>query len=963
MAAAGPGFLEIFSGAATLTKAAREAGLPCLPPIDITPCELVPQPFDVVDADNWDFIMALAHAGTIRFLHCGTPCNTFSAARKLDGGPPPLRSHEQPLGLPHLDPENEAMVFLGNLFLQRSCMACLAVYLHGGDFSIENPEFSLMWSTPDIIELKRLTKAWLVDFDQCFFGAPSVKPTRLLVSHQGFDALHHRCPGGHRHEQLKGKVWSDFFGRWVYRTKLAQVYPVALCTQLVRIISSFWADQVPQFELSFRLLSDERKRPVGQALRWHDHRQALSALKAEAAGYQLKCGARKPLLHLETEPGVAIEWALSIPHPLCIEVELDQDLRRCVCNLAADLPAVVQQRLDALHFWETRAIALLPSTSALLASVPDQPLRRLLRGVADDQPCQLGSCCHIALYYEMLEACNSVDAFMPDLLLQGFPIVGPIARSRRWPHYDKAVPVVPVQEALDRAWAMRSKIVNRVRSAPASENLTKIWEATLEDVSEGSTLGPFSCPDQVSELLQCEDWIPTQRFEVVQKNKVRGCDSATTNMINQVTVITEKLQLPSTDTNVAALRMMRSAMPGAKFAGWVLDERKAYRQVAIRPDHRKFSVICIKSPVSLEPAFFVMVGHSFGLVSAVYNYNRRSAAINEILQRLFNLVAFNFYDDKYGFEPLGSVESAFHVAQRIHWLLGAAFDPKKLQLTDKPVILGVTYNLSDWVLEIKANRREELIDEIQSVLRSGVLEPGHAGKLKGKLMFGASQLWGKVGRAFLRSISERQYARFPSNDVFTLDRPLEESLRQWLKLVSRGPPRTIELCSFKKADLVIFTDGFSPDPREDDHRPDRIGGVIFDRRMTSPVQFTSRVPKDLRDRWLVRKTQIIPVEMLAPIVALETFSDRLFRADIFVFIDSEVVEASLVKGYSSREDLCLLVSVFWDLVLNLQARIFIDRVATDANPADPPSRDNLDVGARAGWQTVPAQWPVALSLD
>lgn len=108
-------------------------------------------------------------------------------------------------------------------------------------------------------------------------------------------------------------------------------------------------------------------------------------------------------------------------------------------------------------------------------------------------------------------------------------------------------------------------------------------------------------------------------------------------------------------------------------------------------------------------------------MSAVYNYNRRSAAINEILLKLFNLVSFNFYDDKYGFEPLGSVESAFHVAQRIHWLLGAAFDSKKLQLTDKPVILGVTYNLSDWVLEIKANRRDELIEEIDSVLQSGIL--------------------------------------------------------------------------------------------------------------------------------------------------------------------------------------------------------------------------------------------------
>ena len=46
----------------------------------------------------------------------------------------------------------------------------------------------------------------------------------------------------------------------------------------------------------------------------------------------------------------------------------------------------------------------------------------------------------------------------------------------------------------------------------------------------------------------------------------------------------------------------------------------------------------------------------------------------------------------------------------------------------------------------------------------------------------------------------------------------------------------------KKADVVIFTDGFSPDPREKDRRPDRIGAIMFDRRMISPVQFTARVP-------------------------------------------------------------------------------------------------------------------------
>lgn len=90
-------------------------GIPTLPPIDITICEQVPAAFDVVDADQWSFVMELIRAGAIRFLHCGTPCNTFSSARKDDGGPPPLRSLDEPLGRPGLSADNDALVFLGNL--------------------------------------------------------------------------------------------------------------------------------------------------------------------------------------------------------------------------------------------------------------------------------------------------------------------------------------------------------------------------------------------------------------------------------------------------------------------------------------------------------------------------------------------------------------------------------------------------------------------------------------------------------------------------------------------------------------------------------------------------------------------------------------------------------------------------------------------------------------------------------
>ena len=218
--------------------------------------------------------------------------------------------------------------------------------------------------------------------------------------------------------------------------------------------------------------------------------------------------------------------------------------------------------------------------------------------------------------------------------------------------------------------------------------------------------------------------------------------------MNLATTITEKLELPSTDVNVAALRWLRSKLPkGTDVQGWVLDERKAYRQLAIRPDHRRWSVIAMREPKEGEIAFFVMIGHSFGLVSAVYNYNRRSAAITDILRRVFFVAAFNSYDDKYGFEPATTCASAFETAQKVHWWLGAQFDEKKLQLCQDPTILGVTYDLVGMELKIKQARKVELLDEISSILSSQVLPPGQAGKLRGKLMFGSSQLWGKIGRS------------------------------------------------------------------------------------------------------------------------------------------------------------------------------------------------------------------------
>ena len=102
--------------------------------------------------------------------------------------------------------------------------------------------------------------------------------------------------------------------------------------------------------------------------------------------------------------------------------------------------------------------------------------------------------------------------------------------------------------------------------------------------------------------------------------------------------------------------------------------------------------------------------------------------------------------------------------------------------------------------------------------------------------------------------------------------------------------------------MVIFTDGFTPDQRKSESSLDSVGAVMFDRRSPSTKQFTEVIPEAVSDRWLVRKTQIVPIEMMA--LALETFRDHVKNKDVLLLIDSEAVEAALVKGYSSKEDLC-----------------------------------------------------------
>ena len=109
------------------------------------------------------------------------------------------------------------------------------------------------------------------------------------------------------------------------------------------------------------------------------------------------------------------------------------------------------------------------------------------------------------------------------------------------------------------------------------------------------------------------------------------------------------------------------------------------------------------------------------------------------------------------------------------------------------------------------------------------------------------------------------------------------------------------------------------------------------------------ISEELMKKWIPRSTQIAMVEMIATVVALETFAHLIQGKKVIFLVDSESVLGALVKGYSSREDLCGLTEIFWFQVSDLEVLMYLDRISTDANIADDPSRDDMSVAEALKW--------------
>lgn len=231
-------------------------------------------------------------------------------------------------------------------------------------------------------------------------------------------------------------------------------------------------------------------------------------------------------------------------------------------------------------------------------------------------------------------------------------------------------------------------------------------------------------------------------------------------------------------------------------------------------------------------------------------------------------------------------------------------------------------------------RSAELCDELSKVVKDGKLTNKNAQRLRGRMQFAESQLFGRTGRRCMRVLTD-----FAEGRKYSLSHKDKFFLLMFRDLLQSNVPR--EVRSLSDENVVIFTDACYE--RNDSSWPCGLGGVIV--AENSVAYFSVAVDQEMRALLgeNVKKQIIFEVETLAAVLSLSLWRSSFGSKCMILFVDNEGTKFSLLKGVSDNACVDRMAETFAKLECDLHAMIWIARVPSKSNIADPPSRGVVDI--------------------
>ncbi len=676
-----------------------------------------------------------------------------------------------------------------------------------------------------------------------------------------------------------------------------------------------------------------------------------------------ECAQRKVHAGLPWTPDEFIAQAACARHPFDDPPQVaDRHKYAIFVNLTRGPQAIRELRRQALEYWRRRADELQCEEEVLFRQA--SPLVQPCWGNAPSPQEALSGPWkgkRTLLFQEMAAAAGVAGAKLITAYMQeGAPVFGEVPASGLYEsHYsgpDKSVEQV-LQAAKWSKPSMKAKAKGEANPSVDAE----VLERTEAEVKAGKASGPYT-EEEVDAILG-KQWAPARRVGLVQSSGIRPIDDFSEYGHNGTSETHEKVDLATVDVCVGILKQYYTAVKGdervsvemydgevlegplhpslkdpekRRIHGRTVDLRQAFKQLAPAPAMAALTVVGIWHPVAAAIRFYLLRALPFGARNAVFVFGATARALECILICLFFVVTAQYVDDFPQFEAEDLVGEADDIMCDVLKLLGwevkmpENVPPKFDQVF---TLLGVRMHLGHHhegavLVTNKKERAEKICADVERMISAGRATPTEIEAMRGSLNFAKAQCFGRCGAASLCFMSEAVRCGPVHLDLMAI-----EHLRFWPKYFANAKPRTVRYVD-DRPPAVIFTDGA-------EEGAVGVGGILMDAASAGHEYFGGIVDDQIVQGWLAagNKQRVIhQAEVYPALIALGIWAEQLRGRRVIFFVDNDAAKECLIKGTTRSKASAKLVADFWCRAAEYELYIWVERVASAANPADAPSR-------------------------
>ena len=518
----------------------------------------------------------------------------------------------------------------------------------------------------------------------------------------------------------------------------------------------------------------------------------------------------------------------------------------------------------------------------------------------------------------------------------GLHLLGEVQQTGMLPL--KFTPALLTEDALVTHSKLRRSLIEKdCPSAGDAEIDQEVWNQTLAECEKGWLVGPLSS-DQVPLSAPV-----SKRFGLRQKHKVRLIDDYSESSVNSTVTVFESPTLHTVDIACAAIACWFGDCEDQHKCPELLvktfDLASAYRQVGLSKDGRKVSFIRVKNPETGKWAFFQAQVLPFGAIKSVHSFLRLARALWWIGTTACLLAWSSFFDDYILLSTPALSRSSELTASALFALLGwdcAREGRKFLPFGVCCEALGVLFDLVEsgkGLCQVRntESRVSELVAELKRVIATKRISQAEAQRLRGRMQFADSQLFGRTGKRCTKALREaacRRHTALTKSDL--------RFLEMFVKLLESGKPRIIKW--EPQPAVLIYTDACYE--RDSDDLICGLGGVLIDSNDNQRLFFSCRLDSKQRAVLgeLEKKQIIFEAETFCAVLAYLLWRDRIERRYCFLFVDNEGTKFSLMKGASENATVDDICAIFAETEVHTDTVCWLARVPSYSNIADGPSR-------------------------